>query len=1731
MPFRRACLRSVLLLLPALVAAAGGGAAAASASSASLTDSDARERLKASSLGAPLRFEPNRGQTDPQVRYLARGTGYGLFLTDEEAVMRFSPDAAHGGATSEPAQAAVLRMRLEDAAPVRPRARLPQAGRSSYLSLDGSRPPIADLPHYSELVYRDRYPGIDVVYYGHEGQLEYDFVLAPHADPRRIALRFEGADALRVDAGGDLLIELDGRTLVQRAPIAFQYGDLALAATPDATRLRHSGAARIPVPAHYVLDGDGRVRFELGAYDRSRPLVIDPVFAYSTCLGGSGYDGAEDIALGPNGEVYVAGGSDSPDFPLAGPIHGYGGGTEIFVTKLDPSGSGAIYSTYAGGNGDNQWAYSVAVNAAGEAFVAGSTQSTATTQIRAFVMKLNAAGNAAVFSNVFGGNGTSLAYGIALDGSGNAVVAGMTSSADFPVLNALQGAAGGGYDAFVRRYSSTGTVLSSSYLGGANDQVANAVAVGPGNAIYLGGRTHVSDAAGNAFVIKLNAAASAVSYSRALGGAGRDDGMEVEVDAGSRAYLVGTTQSSDYPVVNALDGSYGGSDDGFLSILNATGATVFSTFLGDAAQESADSVALGPAGDVYVTGSKFSSNGDKAPYLVKIGPAFNTVGYSTRIGATSYHVYPRAVRVDAAGAAYVAGHTLALHPTTPGAFQGCLIGSYANAFVSKIVEGTPNMRVSDVSLAEGASGQQSAEFRVTLDAYPVTNVSFSAATTDGTATADSDYYSYGQGGTIYAGSAQANAYVIVNGDTLNEADETFTLTVGNPTGATLADGLGVATIVNDDPLPVISLSGCSVTEGSGIDRTCAFTLNLSAPSGRAVSVNLATAAGSAGAADYYHFEALTLTLQPGETSKSIGVSVSGDALDEFDETFQLTLSSPQNATLGTTGATGTIADDDAPPSLAIDNGGCAVTEGHAGSIDCVFNARLSAPSGKPVNFTSATADGSAGGADYAGHGATARSIPAGQTVVAISVPVLGDGLDEDDESFALHLGNVANATPGALAAVGSVIDDDLAPELHVDDGGCIAAEGNAGAASSCNFVARLTAASGKPVSFTTATLDGDALSGSDYSGHGATARSIPAGQTSVTIAVPVLGDTLDEDNESFTLSLTGIGNATPASFAVTGTLVDDDATPSLGIDNGGCSRSEGNAGPANCSFVVRLSAASGKPVTFTSATGGNSATAGVDFGAHAVTPRAIPAGLTSLAIDVPVLGDTMDEPDETFFLSLASVANATPGGLSATGTILDDDAAPALSVDNGGCAVNEGNSGVSYCSFVVRLSAVSGKQVSFDSATANGSAVAGSDYTGHGAAGRLIPAGTQSITLTVPVIGDILDEPNETFTLALSGISEATPASLGATGTIVDDDDAPPMPGVLALDKSAYEILESEGQLSIVVRRSGGSDGVVSVPYSTTQGSAHAGTDFAAASGTLSFSPGVTARQVVVGVIDDGTDEDLESFTFVLGTPAGGATLGAPASATITLLDDDAPPALSIVGGGCTVAEGNAGSSPCAFVFRLSHPSVRDVTFTTTTADVSATSAIDYAGHAATTRTIPANTTELTIPVAVLGDTADEPDETFRLDVSAVQQAVGSGLSGLGRVLDDDGAPALSVLDASVIEGDAGSRALAFQLVLQPAAGQTVTAQWATAAGTASAGSDFQSAGGSVVFQPGQTAREVTVLVQGDTRVEGDESFGLQLSQPQNAQIADATGTGTILDDDVPEGAVRVFRDGFETPY
>ena len=300
----------------------------------------------------PLSFEPNRRQTDPSVKFLARGKGYILFLTDKNAV--FALDKGRHTAS-------VMRMSLLGANAHPDFSGLEELpGKSNYLI--GNKPENwhVNIPNYRKVAERNIYPGIDLVYYGTQRQLEYDFVIAPGASPNQIQIAFDGAKNLHTDADGDLVLSASGKDDIRlRKPVAYQL----------------IGEERQLVAANFILQGDNQVAFEIGAYDASRPLIVDPILSYSTYLGGSGIDGANSIALAPDKTAFVAGSTFSSDFPDAHPLQGNAGGNpdfpqEAFVTKIKSDGSVVLYSTYIGGE-NREAANGIAVDNAGNAFVTG----------------------------------------------------------------------------------------------------------------------------------------------------------------------------------------------------------------------------------------------------------------------------------------------------------------------------------------------------------------------------------------------------------------------------------------------------------------------------------------------------------------------------------------------------------------------------------------------------------------------------------------------------------------------------------------------------------------------------------------------------------------------------------------------------------------------------------------------------------------------------------------------------------------------------------------------------------------------------------------------------------------------------------------------------------------------------------------------------------------------------------------------------------------------------------------------------------------------------------------------------------------------------------------------------------------------------------------------------------------------------------------------------------------
>jgi Beta-propeller repeat len=578
---------------------------------------------------------------------------------------------------------------------------------------------VTDIPIYEGVSYRDIYPGVDLVYYGTQGQLKYDFVVSAGADPSTIGLDFEGAESITITPTGDLLIGTLRGEICQHRPLVYQ----------------DTAGGKREVGGHYVRAGRRRVGFQVGSYDPTRPLVIDPVVTYSTYLGGHGSDGGFGIAVDSEGNAHVTGETFAPSFPTTpgafretDPDAVF---SDAFVTKLDPTGSSLIYSTYLGGHG-NDSGLGIALDGNGNAYVTGRTESRdfPTTPGafqrfspdarpgvgHPFVTKLNPAGSALFYSTFLGGKAQSdpqsdQGAAITVDGGGHAYVTGRTESPSFPTTpGAFQHTdpdpAPGHSDAFVTKLDPTGSALIySTYLGGHGEDSARGIAVDRKGHAYVTGRTDsrhfpttpgafqpVDPDPGNsdAFVTKLSPAGSALIYSTYLGGTGLDEGEAIAVDRDGNAYITGTTGSDDFPTT---DGAFQQSDpdpgfsDAFVTKLDPTGsALIYSTYLGGSGQgDEGSGIAVDGDGNAYITGTTLSDTFPTTPdafqpadpdtpghsdaFMTKLDPTGSTLIYSTYLGGTGEDI-GRGIAVDQNRNVYVTGLTRASDfPTIPGAFQ------------------------------------------------------------------------------------------------------------------------------------------------------------------------------------------------------------------------------------------------------------------------------------------------------------------------------------------------------------------------------------------------------------------------------------------------------------------------------------------------------------------------------------------------------------------------------------------------------------------------------------------------------------------------------------------------------------------------------------------------------------------------------------------------------------------------------------------------------------------------------------------------------------------------------------------------------------------------------------------------------------------------------------------------------------------------------------------------------
>ena len=732
----------------------------------------------------PLVFESNQGQSDSEVKFLSRGSGYGLFLTEHEAVLTLQNSVfstQHSGG-----EVSVVRMTLDGANQNSQLVGMhPLPGKSNYL-IGKAAKWHRNVPQFAKVRYENVYPGIDLVYYGNQGSVEYDFKVAPGADPKQIALRFPGSDKVELTPAGDVVLPTAAGGVRLAAPQIYQ----------------EFGETRQPVAGRFILRENHRVAFELGGYDRSRTLIIDPVLTYSTYLGGSGNEGCTAvsgsvkagcpaIAVDSAGNAYVAGTTTSTDFPPSGTPYqaALSGGADIFIAKFNSTGSALIFSTYLGGTGTDTSA-GIAADSGFNVIVAGTTNSAdfptngtnagfqptaLSSGNHVFVSELDSTGSNLVYSTYLSGStGTDNATGLALDVRGRAYLTGTTTSTDFPTTSgAFQTTSKATNQFFLSKIDPTltgsGSLVYSTYLGGSAP--ASGVTVGGGIAVdtsstspsvLITGGTSFTDmpvvnasqgtnAGGiDAFVAKFiptNASGTEQIYLTYLGGSGDDIGNGIAVDAGGSAYVTGSTTSSNLPTAGTgpFQPASGGGSDAFLVKLNnpTSGSSValtYSTYLGGSGTDVGLAVAVDSLQGARVTGYTDSSNFHTlAPIQASLGGG--TDAFAARIDTTAttataaghYSTYlggsgndrGTGIAVDPQGASYVAGETASSNFPKQNPFQSSLSGS-SDAFVTKLGSTvTLSIAATATPSPTGVGNQVSFKYTITNNGDLTTGITFS----------------------------------------------------------------------------------------------------------------------------------------------------------------------------------------------------------------------------------------------------------------------------------------------------------------------------------------------------------------------------------------------------------------------------------------------------------------------------------------------------------------------------------------------------------------------------------------------------------------------------------------------------------------------------------------------------------------------------------------------------------------------------------------------------------------------------------------------------------------------------------------------------------------------------------------------------------------------------------------------------------------------------------------------
>jgi hypothetical protein len=710
----------------------------------------------------PLYFVENRGQMDARIAYYVLGGSTQIYFSDDGISIMFRKSEATNtlALASDPRQNRdsrsaridmtrdpsfrkepvanienrwIVKLDFVNADPVQPAGRAQSSAIVSYFSGSPDEWQSA-LPTYGQIVYTNLWPGIDLIYSGQAGQLKYEFFVRPGADPNQIRLQYRGASQVSLSANGEIEVTTPLGGFTDGSPLAWQTEDGGHSMVKVAYEFEGIPSSSLPGETEI----GGQFGFNVGAYDRAKPLLIDPVvLVYCGYIGGVSIDGGWEIALDEAGNTYITGETSSTEatFPVSvGPDQSHNGQSDAFVVKVNPTGTGLIYAGYIGGAA-NDYSKGIAVDDSGNAYITGETTSDQNTfpvvvgpdliangVSDAFVAKINAAGTALVYAGYIGGGAWDKGFGIAVDGNDNAYVTGSAGSDQnsFPVRGGPDLTFNNVEDAFIAKITPEGdSLIYCGYIGGSQWDLGREIAIDAAGNAFVSGETNSTESSfpviigpdltfnggeRDAFVAQVSASGAALVYAGYIGGSGKDIGLGIELDGAGNAYITGETGSNEtsFPVVVGPDLTYnGGPNDAFITRVISTGLSLdFAGYIGGSSDDVGWDVGLDGMGNAYVVGETASpqpsfpvrlgpdltyNGGSRDAFITKISANGMQLIYSGFIGGANTD-YGIGIAVDFNGNAYITGITSSLEnsfPVTGGPDLSYNGGSW-DAFVAKV---------------------------------------------------------------------------------------------------------------------------------------------------------------------------------------------------------------------------------------------------------------------------------------------------------------------------------------------------------------------------------------------------------------------------------------------------------------------------------------------------------------------------------------------------------------------------------------------------------------------------------------------------------------------------------------------------------------------------------------------------------------------------------------------------------------------------------------------------------------------------------------------------------------------------------------------------------------------------------------------------------------------------------------------------------------------------------------